>query len=91
MRRSRFGKLASAAVAGNGMLAGPSQGSVDWLLSRGLSRDEALRQIKTWLPKPRRLPQVAQLVQLFHVEAEELLEAGLSYEAVKALETRGVV
>jgi hypothetical protein len=52
-----------------------------------ISRDEALLQIRRHMIADGSLhPDVLRLIELFHIEPEELSEAGLPYESLKALE-----
>ena len=58
-------------------------------LRQGLSRKKALQRICKTLNRSSRITHdVIELLTLFHFQADELTEAGVSYEVVKALETR---
>ncbi len=52
-----------------------------------LSRAKALRRVKTLLSQKKRIPPEAlELIALFHLQADDLTEAGIAYEVVRALE-----
>jgi hypothetical protein len=51
-----------------------------------ISRDGAIRQIRRCMTDSLPSPDVLRLIELFHIEPEELSEAGLPYESLKALE-----
>lgn len=51
-----------------------------------ISRDGAIRQIRRHMTTNTLHPDVLRLIELFHIEPEELSEAGLPYESLKALE-----
>lgn len=52
-----------------------------------LSRQDALIRIREYLSEATLSPDALRLIQLFNIEPEELSEAGLSYECLKALES----
>jgi len=51
-----------------------------------LSRSDALFSILEAMDEAMLHPRALRLIQLFNIDPEELSEAGLSYEALKALE-----
>ncbi len=51
-----------------------------------MSRNQAIAQVQDQLALSEVHPQALRLIELFHIEPEELSEAGLSYESLKALE-----
>lgn len=51
-----------------------------------LSREQAIAQVQDQLTLSDVHPQALRLIELFHIEPEELSEAGLPYESLKALE-----
>lgn len=53
-----------------------------------LSREQALSQIRGLLSGSRLHAQALRLIDLFQIEAEELAEAGVSFEMLKALERK---
>jgi hypothetical protein len=54
-----------------------------------LSRTKALKRIQQLLSEGNVLPEEAiELVSMFHFQVDELTEAGVPYEMVRALETR---
>lgn len=54
-----------------------------------LSREKALRRVKQLLQPSNGIPgEVIDLIALFHLEMDELTEAGVPYEMVRALEKR---
>ncbi|WP_303672701.1 hypothetical protein [Vampirovibrio chlorellavorus] len=59
-----------------------------WMLQEGqsLSRNQAIAQVQDQLALSDVHPQALRLIELFNIEPEELSEAGLSYESLKALE-----
>ena len=60
-----------------------------------LTRKQALLKVKRWLRKPTVTPIIERksksLMYLFMIEAEELLEAGVSYENVCALQRHWLI
>ena len=60
-----------------------------------LTRKQALVKVKRWLKKPTVTPVIERnakrLMYLFMIEAEELLEAGVSYENVCALQRHWLI
>jgi hypothetical protein len=60
-----------------------------------LSRKQAVMKVKRWLSKPTITPvierKVKSLMYLFLIEAEELLEVGVSYESVCALQRHWLI
>lgn len=59
-----------------------------WLLQEGqsMSREQAVNWVQTYLELSDAHPEALRLIELFHIEPEELTEAGLSYESLKTLE-----
>ena len=53
---------------------------------QAISRRQALLKIKRYVLRSPKHPRAVELIQLFHVQAEELLEMGLSYERVRSLD-----
>lgn len=51
-----------------------------------MSRYEAVLRVKRLLGRTPKSPTATRLIHLFHLHAEELTEAGVSYETVKTLE-----
>lgn len=69
----------------------PSSKGIRELLGRQkvLSRAKALKRIKELLTKESPIPlEAIDLVALFHFQMDELTEAGIPYEMVRALEKR---
>ena len=62
---------------------------------RQLTRKQALLKVKRWLRKPTVTPIIERkaksLMYLFMIEAEDLLEAGVSYENVCALQRHWLI
>lgn len=60
-----------------------------------LTRKQAVMKVKRWLSKPTVTPIIERkaksLMYLFMIEAEELLEAGVSYENVCALQRHWLI
>ena len=52
-----------------------------------LSRHDAIIRIREHMEEATLSPDALRLIQLFNIEPEELTEAGLSYESLKALES----
>jgi hypothetical protein len=59
-------------------------------LSQGdhLRREDALAQAQVLLARSPVHPDAVRLIQLFHITPEELAEAGLPYETLKALDRK---
>ena len=55
---------------------------------QSISRHQAISRIQEHLDAVGLHPEALRLIQLFNIDAEELSEAGLSYESLKALEQR---
>lgn len=53
-----------------------------------MTRKQAVNEIMQLLNVDLASPQALALVDLFHIQAEELSEAGLTYERLKSLERR---
>jgi DNA-directed RNA polymerase specialized sigma subunit len=56
-----------------------------------LSREEAIRQVRGLLDDTALHPEALRLIDLFQIGAEELSEAGISYEMLKALEQHALL
>jgi len=55
-----------------------------------IRRDQAIAQIRLLVNTAVDHPDALRLICLFQITAEELAEAGLAYETLKALEKRGL-
>ena len=64
-------------------------------IAKGLTRKQAIIKVKRWLQRPTVTPAIERkakgLMCLFVLEAEELLEAGVSYENVCALQRHWLI
>jgi hypothetical protein len=56
-----------------------------------LSRAQAIRHVRGLLADTTLNPEALRLIDLFQIAAEELSEAGVSYEMLKALEQRALL
>ena len=60
-------------------------------IAKHMSREQALRHILDLLEAYPCAPTAIELMELFNIQGEELAEAGVSYEMLKALEKHSLV
>jgi hypothetical protein len=56
-----------------------------------LSREQAIHRVRGLLADSAMNPEALRLIDLFQIAAEELSEAGVSYEMLKALEQHAIL